>query len=72
MRWLLIAPVWLYRVLISPWKPRCCRCEPSCSGYALEALRTHGALRGTLLTTRRIVRCHPFTDPAFDPVPPRE
>jgi hypothetical protein len=70
MKWLLILPVWLYRRLISPWKPPTCRFRPSCSGYALEALRVHGALRGGWLSVRRVCRCHPFTEPGFDPVPP--
>ena len=64
-------PVWLYRRLISPCKPATCRFHPTCSAYALEALRVHGALRGTWLVTKRLCRCHPFTEPGFDPVPPR-
>jgi putative membrane protein insertion efficiency factor len=69
MRWLLALPVWLYRWLVSPWKPPTCRFRPTCSRYALDALRAHGALRGGWLTVRRLCRCHPFTEPAFDPVP---
>ena len=64
-------PVWLYRWLISPWKPRMCRFDPTCSQYALDALREHGALRGSWLVTKRLCRCHPFTEPGHDPVPPR-
>lgn len=71
MKWLLMLPVILYQRLISPLKPRCCRFEPSCSHYALEALRTHGALRGSWLTMCRLLRCQPFCEPGFDPVPPR-
>lgn len=70
MKWLLMLPVWLYRRLISPWKPPTCRFRPTCSSYALEALRVHGALRGGWLSVRRLCRCHPFTEPGFDPVPP--
>lgn len=62
-------PVWLYRLLVSWWKPPTCRFRPTCSRYALDALRTHGALRGSWLTVRRVCRCHPFTEPGFDPVP---
>lgn len=47
-----------------------CRFEPSCSHYAIEALHTHGALRGTYLATRRILRCNPWNEGGFDPVPP--
>jgi putative membrane protein insertion efficiency factor len=65
-------PVWLYRVVISPCKPPTCRFDPTCSAYALEALREHGALRGGWLTVRRLCRCHPFCEPGFDPVPPRD
>lgn len=73
MRWLLMVPVWLYRWLVSPWKPPTCRFDPTCSAYALEALRRHGAVRGSWLSVRRICRCHPFTEPGFDPVPaPRQ
>jgi hypothetical protein len=63
-------PVWVYRRLVSPWKPRTCRFQPSCSEFALEALRRHGAVRGTWLTVRRLLRCHPFCEAGFDPVPP--
>ena len=70
MKWLLMLPVWLYRKLLSPLKPPTCRFHPTCSGYAMEALRVHGALRGSWLTVRRLVRCHPFCEPGFDPVPP--
>jgi len=71
VRWLLMLPVWLYQKLVSPLKPRTCRFHPSCSQYALEALRVHGALRGSWLTLRRLLRCHPLCEPGFDPVPPR-
>lgn len=67
---LLSVPVWIYRKVISPCKPPTCRFRPTCSAYALEALRVHGALRGSWLATKRICRCHPFTEPGFDPVPP--
>jgi putative membrane protein insertion efficiency factor len=70
-RYLLMLPVWLYQKVVSPLKPRTCRFDPSCSAYALEALRVHGAIKGSWLTLRRILRCHPFTEPGYDPVPPR-
>ncbi|MCA8952311.1 MAG: membrane protein insertion efficiency factor YidD [Planctomycetes bacterium] len=69
IRWLLMQPVRFYRRFVSPLKPACCRFRPTCSAYALEALQVHGALRGTWLTIRRIVRCQPFCEPGFDPVP---
>lgn len=65
-------PVLAYRLLLGWWLPRVCRFRPTCSAYALEALRVHGSLRGGWLTVRRLCRCHPFTAPDFDPVPPRK
>lgn len=69
IRWLLIAPIRFYRYVISPWLGYNCRFTPSCSAYAIEALETHGALRGSWLTARRIIRCHPWCDGGHDPVP---
>jgi putative membrane protein insertion efficiency factor len=65
-------PIRFYRRFVSPLKPRCCRFDPTCSQYALDALREHGSLRGMWLTMRRIVRCHPFCEAGYDPVPPRK
>lgn len=59
----------LYRVTLSPFVGRQCRYEPTCSGYGLEAYRLHGPVRGSLLTLRRILRCHPFVKGGYDPVP---
>jgi putative membrane protein insertion efficiency factor len=58
-----------YQLTISPLLPPSCRFTPSCSHYALEAITRHGALRGTWLAARRLVRCHPFHPGGFDPVP---
>jgi putative membrane protein insertion efficiency factor len=69
-RRLLIALVTLYRLLVSPVLAPSCRYWPSCSEYALEALRGHGAVRGGWLATRRLCRCHPWADGGVDPVPP--
>ena len=69
MKWLLMLPVWLYRRCISPWKPRTCRFHPTCSSYALTALHRHGACYGSWLVVRRLLRCHPFCEAGFDPVP---
>jgi len=71
MRVLLVAVVRAYQLFLSPLLPPSCRYHPTCSQYALDALRLHGALRGSWLTTRRLLRCHPFTEAGFDPVPDR-
>jgi uncharacterized protein len=60
-----------YRRSVSPLLGARCRFEPSCSAYALDALREHGALRGTGLVGWRLLRCQPFAKPGYDPVPAR-
>lgn len=60
-----------YRKFLSPLKPGCCRYTPTCSAYALEALRVHGAVKGSWLAFKRILRCNPFGGSGYDPVPPR-
>jgi uncharacterized protein len=60
-----------YQLAISPLLGPRCRFYPSCSHYAMEAIESHGALRGTWLTIKRISRCHPFHEGGFDPVPER-
>ena len=66
---LLIGMVTFYRGAISPLFPPSCRFTPTCSQYALEALRRHGPFRGTWLTIRRLLRCHPWGGSGYDPVP---
>ena len=69
---ILILPIRGYQLFISPALPPTCRFYPSCSQYAVEALRVHGALKGSWLTIRRIGRCHPWHWSGYDPVPPRK
>lgn len=63
-------PLHAYRLLLSPLLGPACRYAPSCSAYALEAIATHGALRGWALALRRLSRCHPWGGSGYDPVPP--
>lgn len=66
-----VAPLRLYRLMLSPLLPRSCRFEPTCSAYAIEAVLHHGIGRGTWLAVRRLARCHPAHDCGVDPVPAR-
>jgi len=69
MKYLLIALVRFYQYAISPWLGRRCRYFPSCSEYAVEAVRKYGALRGGWLGAKRVCRCHPWHPGGYDPVP---
>lgn len=69
MKHMLIFLVRAYQVVLSPHLGSNCRFEPSCSNYALEALRMHGAWRGGWLTLRRLLRCRPWGSCGYDPVP---
>ncbi|MBC8537036.1 membrane protein insertion efficiency factor YidD [Clostridiales bacterium BX7] len=69
MKRFLIALIRGYRKYISPYKRPCCRFTPTCSQYALEAIGRYGALRGSWLALRRILKCHPFHRGGYDPVP---
>jgi len=69
LAWPLIQLVRLYRFAISPWFGANCRFDPTCSTYAIEALQTHGILKGTWLAVKRIGRCHPWGGSGYDPVP---
>ncbi|MDC3401929.1 membrane protein insertion efficiency factor YidD [Alphaproteobacteria bacterium] len=73
MRYILLIPVWIYRLLISPLLPPSCRFQPTCSAYTAEALKKHGAWFGGWLSLKRILACHPFESlgarHGFDPVP---
>jgi len=58
-----------YQLMVSPWLGRCCRFEPCCSAYCLEALRVHGFFKGLGLSLFRLAKCHPFHPGGWDPVP---
>ena len=72
LRWLLLASIRLYRLALSGWLGGQCRFAPTCSHYAEEAIRTHGALRGGSLASWRVLRCNPFGRGGLDPVPPTQ
>lgn len=71
MKTVLTNVIRVYQVTFGHLFPRVCRFVPSCSCYALEAIRIHGIFRGSLLTMWRILRCNPFCSGGWDPVPPR-
>ena len=68
LRELLLAPVRLYRRLVSPVFGQRCRYYPSCSEYAVDAVRSHGAVRGLVLAVWRVLRCNPLSSGGIDPV----
>jgi len=65
---LLLAAIRAYQLMISPWTLPSCRFTPTCSEFALQAITTFGVIRGLVLTTRRLLRCHPFHAGGYDPV----
>ena len=69
MKALLLALIRFYRRCISPYRQPCCRFTPTCSQYAMEAVEKYGAVKGGYLALRRILRCHPFHEGGYDPVP---
>jgi len=66
---LILAAIWVYKKVVSPWLPPCCRFTPSCSEYAAEAVAKHGVLKGSALAAWRLLRCQPFCKGGYDPVP---
>ena len=66
---LLLLPIYFYQRCISPLTPPSCRFTPTCSQYAVEAIRRHGPWRGLWLALRRLLRCHPWRGSGYDPVP---
>ncbi len=69
--WTAIIPIRIYQYTISPLLPTSCRHVPTCSQYAIEALKVHGIFIGTYLSVSRILRCHPWGTHGYDPVPPK-
>jgi putative membrane protein insertion efficiency factor len=71
IRWILLGAIAVYRVTLSGWLGGQCRFSPTCSRYAEEAIRVHGAIRGSYLAARRVLRCNPFHPGGIDRVPAR-
>jgi putative membrane protein insertion efficiency factor len=69
MKYLLMAPIKLYQLTLSRIMPPVCRYQPTCSHYAMEALRKHGSFKGLWLAVKRICRCAPWGGSGYDPVP---
>jgi hypothetical protein len=65
---LLAAPIRWYQRLVSPVLPRRCKYEPTCSAYAIDAVRMHGPFKGAVLVVWRLLRCNPFSHGGYDPV----
>ncbi|WP_416827777.1 membrane protein insertion efficiency factor YidD [Ectobacillus polymachus] len=72
MKHILISIIRFYQKAISPLTPPSCRFYPTCSHYGIEAIKIHGALKGSWLTIKRISKCHPFHPGGFDPVPEKK
>lgn len=68
MKYVLLFLLRMYQALVSPLLPPSCRFTPTCSAYAMEAIKKYGALRGSYLGLRRLLRCHPFHSGGYDPV----
>lgn len=65
---LLISLIRFYQIVISPLKGKTCRFYPTCSAYAIEAIKRYGPLKGAYLSLKRILRCHPFNEGGYDPL----
>ena len=69
LSYVLLVPIWFYQRAISPMFPSACRYTPTCSQYAVEAIRKHGPFKGFWLGFKRVMRCHPWGGSGYDPVP---
>jgi hypothetical protein len=70
--WILLIPVYFYKYAISPFTPASCRHVPTCSEYAVQAIKIHGPFKGFMIAARRISKCHPWGTHGYDPVPPKK
>lgn len=70
--WIAIGLIRFYQLVISPMIGPRCRFTPTCSHYAIDALKSHGLVKGLWLTGKRLLKCHPLNDGGYDPVPPKQ
>ena len=71
-KWVMLTFLTLYQIIISPFLPVSCRFKPTCSAYALQAVKKHGPFYGGWLTLKRVGKCHPWHDGGYDPVPEKK
>ena len=69
INYIFLIPIWIYQKSISPMFPSSCRFTPTCSQYAVEAIKKYGPIKGIWLGTKRLLRCHPWGGSGYDPVP---
>ena len=69
MKFILSLLIKFYQFFISPWLGRNCRFYPTCSEYAYESINTHGTIKGLVFALRRLLKCHPFCNGGYDPIP---
>ncbi|MCK5818193.1 MAG: membrane protein insertion efficiency factor YidD [Psychromonas sp.] len=69
MQWLILKLIRSYQLFISSWLRPCCRFTPTCSHYAIEAIKLHGIVKGCCLSSARIIKCNPLSEGGYDPVP---
>lgn len=72
MKFILMGVIRFYQKCVSPFFPPACRFRPTCSQYALEAVKIHGAIKGSWLALKRLLKCHPYHPGGYDPVPPKK
>ncbi|MDO8951796.1 MAG: membrane protein insertion efficiency factor YidD [Draconibacterium sp.] len=70
--WVLLIPVYIYKYAISPFTPASCRHVPTCSEYAVQAIKIHGPIKGFWMATHRILKCNPWGTHGYDPVPEKK
>ena len=70
LAWVMLGFIYAYRLVLSPYMGKQCKFQPTCSQYGLDCIRTHGAIKGGMLTLWRVVRCNPWVEGGYEPIPP--